>query len=343
MITVISGAFLLVALIALPRVLGIARRTSPKSLGCSHVTVLVGWAVLVVAALACGGEELAARLARFHSANGNCLFGLHDGQWQVIGFLPALIVLLALFGNGVRLAVGARRAELRGIALASSRCYDLPSGPVWIVPSQVPAAYAAGLFHPRAVVTSGLVASLGEDELRAVCAHEAAHVRLGHPRTVLVTGSIASTFGMLAPIKSTWDDLRQDLENAADDEAIRVLGSTTLLSALLKTAEQRSRTCERTLSDSDHTSVSSRINRLGDEKFGAGAKALTIAATGSITLGLALLIAINGCALTGTHRLVFGIPACLAVVSIFSARPIWTFARKPIGAAHHGRSANDLI
>jgi len=71
-------------------------------------------------------------------------------------------------------------------------------------------------------------------EQEAVPAHEAAHVRLGHPATLLAGAAIGRSYRWLPPARPAWDRLRRDIEADDDDEAAAVAGA--LLSALAKVA-----------------------------------------------------------------------------------------------------------
>lgn len=61
-----------------------------------------------------------------------------------------------------------------------------------VVPGDAMLAYSVSHPSPQIVVSSGLVAALGADELDVVVAHERAHVRLGHHRTLCATAVAAA-------------------------------------------------------------------------------------------------------------------------------------------------------
>src|SRR5712664_3007742 len=108
------------------------------------------------------------------------------------------------------------------------RTTETPSGQV--------AAYCGGLRRPQPVVTTALLGLLGPAEQDAVLAHEAAHIRLGHPRILLAGAVIGRSYRWLPPARLAWDRLRRDIEAAADDEAAAAAGTGPLLSALAKVA-----------------------------------------------------------------------------------------------------------
>lgn len=136
-----------------------------------------------------------------------------------------------------RALLGAQRAELRGWALAgASRRAAGNGGCVWVVPSAKLAAYSAGWRHPKALVTTGLLDLLDEGEQHAVCHHEEAHVRLGHPRLLLVATALADTYRFFSPARAALAQLRRSFEAAADDETVKACGTRPLLCALAKVA-----------------------------------------------------------------------------------------------------------
>lgn len=128
-------------------------------------------------------------------------------------FTPALLGALAF---GVALMLGAGPLLLR---LYRARPADetsapgvvklmrelsgrvaLPSPRVWIIDDPAPAAFATGPVPRRAAValTTGLLALLTERELRAVLAHELAHIQRRDTRAATLCVAIAGVLPMLA-------------------------------------------------------------------------------------------------------------------------------------------------
>lgn len=136
----------------------------------------------------------------------------------------------------LRALLGAQRAELRGRALAGAARRAVGDGSVWVVPSAKLAAYSAGWRHPKALVTTGLLGLLDQGEQQAVCHHEAAHVRLGHPRLLLLATALADTYRFFPPARAALAQLRRSFEAAADDETVKACGTRPLLCALAKVA-----------------------------------------------------------------------------------------------------------
>lgn len=319
------GLGLFGVLVGLSALAGRRGGASPRVAAGAHLVSLLGWALLPAVWLACAGSELGSWVGGIRTSGGGCLLGLDHGLWQLLGYAPGAIVLGVLLWHGLRHVAAARRAEMRGLALERSVRRPTSAGEVWVVPSDRPAAFASGLWRCRAVVTSGLLASLERDERQAVCEHEAAHVRLGHPRLLTVCGAIAAAYGRFPPVRQAWEGLRGELEAAADDEAARVVGTEALLSALVRVVvlmgSNASGTVPRFMGV-EH--LRWRIARL--QRPGSPAPWPT-AIVGAAAAATASSMAIVTCVLTGAPVGVIGASACLVVVALFSLRPTWAWGR----------------
>jgi Zn-dependent protease with chaperone function len=155
---------------------------------------------------------------------------------------PAAIALLALatIGVGVVLAllrgvwvIGRSHRRLqRGLPVAG----PLPGAPdVTVFQHDRVMAFCAGLLRPRVYVSAGALRELGEDELRAVLAHERRHRARRDPLR-LVTARLLGEALFFAPAVRTlarrYDTLA---ELAADDHALAAVGgdASVLASAML--------------------------------------------------------------------------------------------------------------
>jgi hypothetical protein len=165
--------------------------------------------------------------------------GTRDAGTAVqLGLYALAALLVARIGVlSVRAVAAAGRAELRGRALASATCHATVLGePVWVLPSSQLAAYSGGWWRPTAIVTTGLLRLLGPDEQEAVMCHEAAHLRAGHPRLLVVATALAQAYSFLPQAQSGLRRLRRFFEAAADDEVVAATGAQPLLRALAKVA-----------------------------------------------------------------------------------------------------------
>lgn len=325
MTTAALGLGLLGLLVVLPALIGERAGVSPRVTATAHLVGLVGWGLLPAVWLACLGGSVGSWLAGIKVGGGGCLFGLREGQWQIAGYLPAAAALGVLVWHGTRLAVAARRAELRGLAKAGSIRRAVSGGAVvWVVPSAQPAAYAGGLLRARAVITTGLLAPLDEAERAAVCEHEAAHVRLGHARVLVVGGAVAAAYGFLPPVCRTWDGLRRDLEVAADDEAVRAVGRPAVLSALLRVALLAT-SAGGSVAFGGGEHLRYRIARLSEAQ---AVRAAPTALVGSSAAVVASVMAWSGCVLGGVRPSTVGVAICGAAIAAVGVRPTWAWGRQ---------------
>lgn len=341
MTAAVVGLGLLGLLVFLPVVVGERKGVSPRVAATAHLVSLVGWGLLPAVWLACLGGSLGASLAGIKVAGGGCLFGLGGGQWQLVGYFPAAGAAGVLVWHAARLAAGARRAELRGLAKEGSVRRRVSSGAdVWVIPSPRPAAYAGGLVRPRAVVTTGLLAPLGEAERQAVCEHEAAHVRLGHPRVLVLGGAVAAAYGCLPPVRRAWDGLRRDLEAAADDEAVRALGREPVISALLRVALlATSAGGSAAFGGGEHLRY--RIARLSGTQ---AVRAAPTALVGSSVAVVASVMAWAACVLGGAEPSTGAVVSCGAAIIAIGARPAWSWGRhRPRRTARFGGGAGQSM
>lgn len=95
-----------------------------------------------------------------------------------------------------------------------------------------PYAVCVGMLRPVVVVSSALLGLLSHDELVAVLAHEARHLRRRAPLRALVARSIAGTLFFLPVLADLVDAHLLDEELLADEEAVHAAGRRALVSAL---------------------------------------------------------------------------------------------------------------
>ncbi len=257
----------LVLVTALPplavRLVGSA--ASPRTLAALYLLSLLGVATLPAVGAGCLAGTAAWVVGWAQESWPPCPLGSGAGAWGMLGLAAGAAVAGALLGAAVLQAAWARRVELRGAAQARATIRRVPSGArAWVVPSAIPIAFTGGLLQPKIVVSTGLLALLEEDEQAAVLEHEAAHLRAGHARLLILGGAVAGLYAWLPTVASTWAGLRRELEVVADDEAVRHVGKKALLHALAKVAlaqVQATPLSAAALADPDHLRY--RIHRLG--------------------------------------------------------------------------------
>jgi len=94
-------------------------------------------------------------------------------------------------------------------------------------------SFAYGLRTPRVVVSRGLADRLGLDELQAVLAHEAYHVKSRDPLKIVITRAMAPAMFFLPVLRPLHERYAVGRELAADRRAIRASGTSALARALL--------------------------------------------------------------------------------------------------------------
>ena len=142
--------------------------------------------------------------------------------------LRLLVVLLASTGRVVR----ERRRHRAMVDLLATRNPLL--GRTSVLDHDLPVAYCLPGLRPRVVLSRGAVAVLSEDELRAVLAHEGAHLDQRHDLVVLPFVALGATFPRLRCVRSARTAVAQLVEELADDRAARAHDRAALARALWK-------------------------------------------------------------------------------------------------------------
>lgn len=156
-----------------------------------------------------------------------------------VGGIAALILgamAFAVLGRGAASAFRRLRASRRFVR--SQRVIErrrIASNKVSVLATQAPLAFCAGVLRPRIYVSRGTVAALTAEELDAVVAHEAHHVRVRDPLRILLVQVAADGLFFLPALRRLADRYTELAELAADRAAVRHSGgdSAPLASALL--------------------------------------------------------------------------------------------------------------
>ena len=132
--------------------------------------------------------------------------GLLGGrQGMVIAFGMALVMNLGAYWFSDKIVLAMYRAkpvtqaeapELVGVVRHLAQLANMPMPKVYIIPSQVPNAFATGRSpkHAAVAATEGILRMLDQDELIGVMAHELSHVR---NRDVLISTIAAAIAGAI--------------------------------------------------------------------------------------------------------------------------------------------------
>lgn len=167
------------------------------------------------------------------------------------GMLPAVALAVLLVATtiaaGTRFAAQMRadrclRREISARAVASgpyvgelAADFGLTDR-VTVADAGEPFAFTYGLLVPRVAVSRALVDSLARDELAAVLAHEAAHVRSRDPLKVLLTRVLVAREFYLPALRHLSHRFVAGRELAADRQAVSRCGTGSVAAALLRTA-----------------------------------------------------------------------------------------------------------
>ena len=155
--------------------------------------------------------------------------------WSGVALAAAVLLLLRLLSvllSSAAVTLLARRRHRALVDLVATRNPLLPGARV--VEHATPLAYCVPGLRPRVVLSSGVLSVLREDEVRAVLAHESAHVEQRHDLVVLPFVALRETFPRLGPVRTAVAEVALLVEMLADDRAARRHPRDVLARALYK-------------------------------------------------------------------------------------------------------------
>ena len=248
------GLLLLGALLAEPvsRVLADARWPSRDPVGALLIWQAVGLAgglALLGAGMVYGlaplGGSLVEALAALPAAvdGGHLLSDL--GAVRLLALLAAAALAVRLVGVLTVTTVRTARARRRHRDLLDVLGTPWPEAPgARVLDHPVPVAYCLPGLRSRLVLSAGVLAALSPAEVRAVLAHEQAHLRERHDLVVLpfvawgetapfVRGMVRAQVAVAALIEMRADDVAAGATNAVDlSGALRAVGGSAPAAAL---------------------------------------------------------------------------------------------------------------
>jgi Zn-dependent protease with chaperone function len=146
-----------------------------------------------------------------------------------LGLLVLLRLLAALLVSTARVLL-ARRRHRALVDLVATR-NPLLRG-TRVVDHDIPVAYCLPGLRSRLVLSRGVLAVLSEDELRAVLAHEQAHLDQRHDLVVLPFVALVASFPRLPAVRTARQAVALLVEMLADDRAVRRHDRSALARAL---------------------------------------------------------------------------------------------------------------
>ena len=160
-----------------------------------------------------------------------------------------------------------------------------------------PAAYCAAGRPAAIVVTSGALAVLDPPQLRAVLAHEHAHLAQRHHCLTAVTRALAAALPVVPLFARGEAEVSRLAEMAADDTAAKDAGCPTLAAALLAivtgSAFPAARLAPAGSLPAAASAVPDRVERLLSPPARARAAATTAAATLALAVAAAAPLALT--------------------------------------------------
>ena len=153
--------------------------------------------------------------------------------WVAAGLaLLLLLRLLTVLLTSTARTLAARRRNRLLVDLVGERNLLLKGASV--VDHDLPLAYCLPGLRPRLVLSRGVLSLLSYDELRAVVAHERAHLAQRHDLVVLPFVALGATFPALPAVSTARASVALLIELLADDRAARRHDRAHLASALWK-------------------------------------------------------------------------------------------------------------
>ncbi|NUR86773.1 MAG: M56 family metallopeptidase [Nonomuraea sp.] len=232
------------AALALACALGSWRFTTARWTSRAPRLAIILWQALGVAwGLATTGALLAFAVQPYGSGLLHGLISLAEGRmppsaWDLphqVALAAGLAMLAVLVVVTIAAGAQALRARRRHRMLLRLISHDDPVVPgVKVLDHPRAAAYAVPGLRSQVVVSEGALKLLSEDELAAVLAHEAAHVRERHDLVLLPFAALRKTLPWLRVVREAQEQVELLIEMAADDRARRYCSPRRLATALLR-------------------------------------------------------------------------------------------------------------
>jgi Zn-dependent protease with chaperone function len=220
-VSLFVAGLVLASLPALVRRLGL--RIPVREWAALCLIALIGAAALVESALIAWATPAVFDAIGLHDLAESCTSML--GLVAVIGwpgsafaFSVAIILPVLAVRNARRLRDRAHSLQIEAELGEHDQRGDVE---IVLLPTAAPLAYSVDGPDPQIVLSTGLVASLADDQLAAVVAHERAHLRHEHGRWLRAAAVAASTLQWWPPAHRSHRILRAAIERWADETASR--------------------------------------------------------------------------------------------------------------------------
>lgn len=243
-------------LLLLPVIATSLYRVNPRSMSLLGTTSTAIAAAIVLFTLSvCAGAAIQDLALTSHNRNGamplkHLIPGVPGTGW--LSLTAVGIAIIAAIGS-INSTTKKRRQMSRHLSLGD-RCIigDIPV--VTLATDEFLAAAVPGEEH-CVIISRGTRSALSDSELRAVLAHEQAHLNLGHHRHMLLARTLERSLWFVPGMHPALRNLKISLELAADARASEQVGVNALNNALTN-AGQYGHVGHQRLDNTAHESVS---------------------------------------------------------------------------------------
>lgn len=177
----------------------------------------------------------------------------------VAGLTALAVLVVVLLTAGVQ-TLRARRRHRMLLALIARDDPFVPG--VRVLDHPGAAAYCVPGLRSQVVISAGAMELLSEDELAAVLAHEAAHVRERHDLVLLPFGALGRALPWSKVVRDAQAQVELLIEMAADDRARRYCSPRRLATALLRFGTAGAMPTPQGMLGMGAESVMARVDRL---------------------------------------------------------------------------------
>lgn len=217
---------------------------SPRLAMTLWLVVPVSWVVAVVLAIVAATGPLPLTWSASPPGGGRMLAGpaVPGGPAiTVAGLLLAAAVVVRTAGCVALELYRGRRSRREHAALIAAAGHPGPAHDVVILNHDAPSVYCLTSGRGRIVVTAGALSALTPEQMRAVIAHERAHLRSRHHAILALATGLARAFPRVPLLAQAEGQLCVLAEMAADDAAVRAHRRDDLAAALVVLAGAGSR------------------------------------------------------------------------------------------------------
>jgi Zn-dependent protease with chaperone function len=165
-----------------------------------------------------------------------CLVHVPTHLGNVASWLMLLAALLALSARAGTAAVGLIRASRLRSRLLAHGVHD-PDHRAWVLPTEQPLCLSAGVFQPAIVVSEGFLGAVTPEQLRAVLAHEQAHVTRNDTLFRLLARA-ATVFLWPSARKRVLQAIELAAEQSCDEAAAGTIGDRLAMAEVILKVER---------------------------------------------------------------------------------------------------------